>query len=453
MIARGLMTTALRPQQPLAQPPAPSFSLAHACAVLTCVLCLLSSVLSGLPSPSLRASGAASAQATTSQAWGAAAQQLPLPLFFLNSSSGAQVSVRGRYLSLNFKVGTGLSNSMQLLAWGLYAGRLAGRALVLPSTLPSRRAMKKQYWSNSIIRDAASSGWFQVLLDSVVDLPFFSTCAARQGVRVVGEEALPANFREAAVGAGFVRYRDDVERVLVAADAPLVVFDGHLVGMVYNGATPSPLDRLQLLALDGCVSWAPGLQAASQRLAAEALATWGAPLSAAMAVHARLEDDLIEVHTDSDDKGVVDRLAGKILGCMAAVLPPATAAAAHTAAILLTGDSIENPKYKALLDAYPGLCATKESLAPVVTAEVLEAAGLDAGTAVLDFEIAIQAGLFVGYVHSSFSQRIAQARLRRGLPTYFYNEAEKAAPACAQVTDPWRVTWGDGSFTEYVYTS
>ena len=150
---------------------------------------------------------------------------------------------------------------------------------------------------------------------------------------------------------------------------------------------------------------------------------------------------------------MVDRLAGKILGCMAAVLPPATAAAAHTAAILLTGDSIENPKYKALLDAYPGLCATKESLAPVVTAEVLEAAGLDAGTAVLDFEIATQAALFVGYVHSSFSQRIAQARLRRGLPTYFYNEAEKAAPACAQVTDPWRVTWGDGSFTEYVYTS
>jgi hypothetical protein len=448
------MSPSLAPQSSAAAqrlPPPSTYSPLHASAVLTCILCLLFSLLRdeafAAPGPALRPSGGALLPAAAP-----APHALPqLPLFFLNSSSGRQESTAGRYLGLTFKLGTGLSNSMQLLTWCLYAGRLAGRALVLPATMPSRRAMKKQYWADSKIRDAASSGWFQVPLGSVVDLPFFAACAARAGVRVVGEEALPPGPGGAtAASGGFVRYHEDVVRTLVAARDPLVVV-GSIV--VYNGATPSSAQRVQLLALDACLAWAPGLQGAIARLAAEAQAAWGAPLSAALAVHARLEDDLIEVHTDTDDKGVVDRLAGKILGCMRAVLPPEAAAASHTAAILLTGDSIENPKYKALLDAYPGLCVTKDSLAPVVTGEVLEAAGLDAGTAVLDYSMAAQAAVFIGYVHSSFSQRIAQDRVRRGLRTYFYNEAEKAEAACAAVEDPWRVTWPDGTVTEYMYPS
>jgi hypothetical protein len=429
------------------------------CAVLTCVLCLFFAAIRDddfgvflQNSPASLAGHSLPAAAPAHHALALPA----LPLYFLNTSSGQQVSTAGRYLGMSVKLGMGLNNVMMLLAWCLYAGRLSGRAVILPATMPSRRAMRKQYWSNSAIRDAESSGWFQVPFGSVVDVPYLVACAARQGVLVVqaSEDSSAAQLQSQPPPPDyFMRYGADVERLMVAEQAPLVSVDmTHWV--VFNGASPNAQGRVQLLALDTCVTWAPGLEAATQRLVAEAALRQGASLSTAMAVHARLEDDLIEVHTDMDDKGVVDRVAGKITACMQRVVAegwPPQAGSPPPPIVLLTGDSIHNPKYKALLDAFPGRCTSKEELAPEATAQLLEAQGLDGGTAVLDQSIASHAAVFVGYAASSFSQRVAQDRLRRGLPSYLYNEADKDFAGCSRVVDPWTVQWEDGTATEYVY--
>jgi hypothetical protein len=342
---------------------------------------------------------------------------------------------------------------MMMVGWGLYAARASGRTLLLPPVMQSRRRLARQFWANSAPRDTETSGWFPVPLGRVVDVPYLVACAARAGVAVelAGPSSPPPPT--AGVDAGFIRFQRDIASRIVASTAPIVEYQ-----TIFNGGNPGPLEKVQLLALDACLAWAPHLLAASALLAQGALGQWGAPLVSAVAVHARLEDDLIEVfagdpHNAGEVAAVVNRIAEKIIRCMGAVAPPAAAAARGTRFVVLTADPLSHPKYGGLEAAYPGLLTTKEGIAPEVTAQVEAAQGLDGGAAVLDFNIATEASVFVGYAGSSFSQRVAQDRLRRGRPSYLYNEADKAFSGCAAVTDPWRVVYEDGSYTELLYVT
>lgn len=366
------------------------------------------------------------------------------PNTFVNTSSGKLVPAEGRYLTTSFRIGPGLNNAMYILMWGFFAARLSGRTFVLPAEFPSRKAMKRQYWSLGVVRDKESSGWFWMPLSEVIDVESVISCGRGMGLTITDTAPLDLTPEKRETGS-----TAQMEDTLISSATPFVD-----MSWIYNGGDPGAevwrSYRMQMLELGSCLSWStalgPILQAAFT--AFESI-KGGKHLNQSMAVHARLEDDMMEVFTDTITPDFTARLASKVAVCMKIAASAALGEGAESTHILvLTGDSIKEPRYQPLHDAFPGKCFSKEDIGdPDTVRDLLERGGLDGGLAILDQIAAVEAGIFVGYAGSSLSTRVVQERLRRGKVSYLYSEFDKGVDDCARVVEPWRITWKDGSHT------
>ena len=107
--------------------------------------------------------------------------------------------------------------------------------------------------------------------------------------------------------------------------------------------------------------------------------------------------------------------------------------------------TLQHFKFDPLNDAYELL--DKDALAPALVQHVLLANGLDAGLAVVDLQLAMEARVFVGCHSSTFSMRVAQERFKRGAPSLLYN-CDLYAPShngeCVWVQDYAGAFWADG---------
>lgn len=362
---------------------------------------------------------------------------------FVNTSSGKLVPAEERYLTTSFRIGPGLNNAMYILMWGFFAARLSGRTFVLPALFPSRKAMKRQYWSLGVVRDKESSGWFWMPLSEVIEVESVISCGKGMGLTITETAPLDLISEKRETSS-----TGQMENTLISSTTPFID-----MSWIYNGGDPGAevwkSYRMQMLELGSCLSWSSDLSPISQVMfkSFESL-KGGKSLNQSMAVHARLEDDMMEVFVDTITPDFTARLATKVASCMTIAANAALDGGLNSFVLVLTGDSIKEPRYQPLHDAFPGLCVSKEDIGdPNSIRELLERGGLDGGLAILDQMAAVEAGLFVGYAGSSLSTRVVQERLRRGKVSFLYSEFDKNVDDCSQVLEPWRILWKDGSYT------
>ena len=390
--------------------------------------------------------------------------------------TASKVAPVKRFAFFHFRAGFGLHNNMAYLRFQLLAAKWALRTAVLPRVMPSRGRLAKQKWEFGVPLEAAASEWRDVPLADFLDLEYYRSCTARLGVRTLtADEAdaagVPAPFVYSVAGedgySSMSRFEELIVDTRVSIESPYISFGAELI-------TRRPELLSQVTAMDTCLSYHPDLIRVAALLGKSIEGKFGAPVGRMVALHARLEDDMLEALSYLGSPEA--RMMGKIQHCMLQVAPPPKAGADKVPILVLTGESFGKDKYAWLRAAYGDLVFTKEDIEFDLIEGLRFTHGLDAGTAVIDVLLAQESALFVGTWISSLSVRIAQYRHRLGRVSYMMNgavarktrplpplaplhfsrtphkhaEMDKESPSCTLVDNDWVLTWADNSTSHMI---
>lgn len=335
--------------------------------------------------------------------------------------AASKVAPVKRFAFFHFKTGFGLHNNMAYLRFQLLAAKWALRTAVLPRVMPSRGRLAKQNWEFGVPLETAASQWRDVPLSGFLDVEYYRSCTARLGVRTLtADEAdaagVPTPFVYSITGedgySSMGRFEELIADPRVSIESPYISFGAELI-------TGRPELLSQVTAMDACLSYHPDLINVAALLGKSIEGKFGMPVGRMVALHARLEDDMLEALSYLGSPEA--RIMGKIQHCMLLVAPPPVAGAERVPILVLTGESLGKDRYAWLRMAYKDLAFTKEDIEFDLIEGLRITHGLDAGTAVIDVLLAQESALFVGTVASSLSVRIAQYRHRLGRASYMMN--------------------------------
>jgi hypothetical protein len=323
----------------------------------------------------------------------------------------------GRWAWMHFPKGLGLQNNMAVLRHQHLAAKWSNRVLVLPRTMPSRGRLAIQAWHHGVPQEMDGSEWRDIPIELFLDVEYMRACTGRLGMHT-----LTSDEAEAAGVPPPVLLPDFGYRTLANIEEsrlnPLPSVESARTNFVYELLSDHKELISQINAFDACLTYSPALMLSAARLATDMRSKFGVRVSEAVALHSRMEDDMLELFPQVGDLAfVAKRMIGKIQDCMLKVAPPSQ----KRPVFVLTGEPFTNEKYDALKATYGTLAVTKEDISPEMVADLHARNGLDAGVAIVDVYIAQEAGIFVGCFCSSLSVRIAQYRHKLGRPSYMYN--------------------------------
>lgn len=357
------------------------------------------------------------------------------------------------------RLSSGTCNQRLKLRNALLLASLSHRTLVLPRVFRTR-SRHGAAWADA---DPESS-WRDEALSALFDLPYLMHCAAKHGVWVISEPMPGTPIDDGFSGVTAPLVPTALEEAHLTPDDPRL-FDPesslslapHLFVRdleLWSGRVTPQLLAAQV-SHDVCITWAAPLVTLATQLADAYVRVRGTPLAAAIAVHLRVEDDMLSDFSPRvrgvdgidviDTSAIAARMMDKAMLCLARVAPPSEDGA-HI--YVITGEDPSSIKLSPLRAAYGSRMGTKEDLLPDALARATAAWGID-GIVALNFQLALETAEFVGYGGSTFSQQVARERLARGKVSFLYNDIGVETPECALVESTTHVRWVNGQVQQF----
>ena len=359
----------------------------------------------------------------------------------------------------------GLANERIKLRNAAILARLSNRVLIIPSTIRTRRIMAVNHQDN-----APDSGWFDISIACVFDIPYLAVCASKHGVKLHLNRQPNVEHKGNTDSCPYLHNSVDNNVIVpvptysisrVTAVSQLIQDNNvqqipHILAndtFMFPNEVPLSMAMEQVI-MDGCITWSPLVLELATVIANCAYKARNIPISQSIAVHARVENDMLDPFAQHNGDGTTDytaistRMTDKILTCMDNVLPRGSGDASKDLMLLFTGEPKDSVKLKPLFAAYGNIMAMTEDFAKGMLDQFRNAYGLNT-LAAIHYALAVDAKIYVGYSGSTYSQQVVRERVARGRISYLYNDIGVTTPACSQITDPIHLRFSTGDIRMY----